>query len=98
MNSTSNIPIILSDGTMIYIQTTVVKGEASISEAEPQKFKDALNSIKAIANEMNELINEVKPKGAEIEFGVEIGFEPGKLTTLLVKGSMSGNMKVTLKW
>jgi hypothetical protein len=40
----------------------------------------------------------VKPKKASVEFSLKVGVESGKLTSLLVKGTGEGNLKITLEW
>jgi hypothetical protein len=43
-------------------------------------------------------LKKVKPKKASVEFGLEVAVESGKLTTLLVKGTGTANLKIALEW
>ena len=43
-------------------------------------------------------LQKVKPRAASVEFGLEIGIESGQLTALLVKGTGTANLKITLEW
>ena len=54
--------------------------------------------FKSMAKQFVEMWNEVQPNKACIEFGIEVGFEPGNLTALLIKGSGKGHLAVTLEW
>jgi hypothetical protein len=40
----------------------------------------------------------VQPSKATVEFGIELGIEPGKLTALLVQGTSKANLKINLEW
>jgi hypothetical protein len=40
----------------------------------------------------------LKPHKASVEFGLEVALEAGQLTALLVKGSGTSNLKITLEW
>jgi Trypsin-co-occurring domain 1 len=43
-------------------------------------------------------IQTVKPKQATVKFGMELAIESGQLTTVIVKGSGTGNLEITLEW
>jgi hypothetical protein len=87
----------LEDGTIIYIQATALGGEEYIS-SKLLPFNEVTTTIKAIAKSMVETLKEVRPRSASVEFGLEIGVESGALTTLLVKGSGTANLKIVLEW
>lgn len=95
---TTAIPVTLSNGTVIQVETSLVRGEVAVSAGRLPEFNQVISTIEGIAEEMNQLIKRVQPQEATVEFGVEIGVESGKLTTLLVKGSGKANIKIKLKW
>jgi Trypsin-co-occurring domain 1 len=39
-----------------------------------------------------------KPEKATVEFGIDVGVESGQLTSMLVKGTGTATIKVTLEW
>lgn len=43
-------------------------------------------------------LEKVKPRSASVEFGLEVSFEEGKLTALLVQGSGTASVNITLQW
>jgi len=89
----------LDDGTIVYIQVTSLGGEDYISDTSKLlPFQEVTNTIKGIATSVVDTLKEVKPRRASVEFGLEIGVESGKLTTLLVKGSGTANLKITIEW
>lgn len=96
---TRTIPTRLVDGTILKVQVAALGGEQPASFKVPQ-FEDVTKSIQGIAQSMIGMLQKLpdKPHKANIEFGLEIAVESGTLTTILVKGSGTANLKVTLEW
>jgi hypothetical protein len=89
----------LEDGTYVYVQTTTLAGEDYIVDTDKvYLFEEVTHTIKSIAKSVVDTLKEVKPRSATVEFGLEVSVEAGKLTTLLVKGSGTANLKITLEW
>jgi hypothetical protein len=63
-----------------------------------RSFDGVVDSIKAITGELTKALDEIQPNKASLEFGVDVGVEAGQLTALLVKGSGSATLKITLEW
>lgn len=61
-------------------------------------FDGVVNSIKEISGELTKALSELTPDRATLEFGVDVGIEAGQLTALLVKGSGSATLRITLEW
>ncbi|GAC1655554.1 MAG: hypothetical protein NVS4B12_28030 [Ktedonobacteraceae bacterium] len=99
MEQTRTIPVRLADGTIIKVQATAMGGDQPAGFKVPQ-FEDVTKSIQGIAQSMLGTLQKlpVKPKKASVEFGLEIAAESGTLTTVLVKGSGTANLKITLEW
>ncbi len=55
-------------------------------------------SIGELAKKFNEVLAKSTPKSASIKFGVELGYESGQLTALIVKGKGKANLEITLEW
>ncbi len=87
----------LGDGTLIRIQATSLGGEERVAYSIPS-FKEVTDAVEGIAQAMVTTLKKVKPRGASVEFGLEIGVESGKLTAMLVKGTGTANLKITLEW
>lgn len=87
-----------SNGTEIKVEAIDLGGETRVGVDDILDFDDVTNAIEAIATSITTTLDKVKPKKASIEFGVKVGVESGKLTTLLVKGSGEANLKITLEW
>lgn len=56
-----------------------------------------MQTIEGFAETLQQSLSKLKPQKATVEFGIEIGAESGQLTTLIVKGTGSANLKVTLE-
>jgi Trypsin-co-occurring domain 1 len=87
----------LSNHSIVNIEARSLGGEEEVGFTIPS-FKEITNAIEGIAEAVVESLRKVKPKKAIVEFGVEIALESGQLTALLVKGSGTSNLKITLEW
>ena len=96
------LPVKLDDDTIIRIEATQLEGEVVgegyIASVELPSFQQVTDTIKSMAKSLEAMWNEVQPSKASVEFGIEVGFEPGNLTALLVKGSGKGHLTVTVEW
>ena len=61
-------------------------------------FEAVTDTIEGTASSLQTALQKIKPKKASVEFGLEIGVESGALTTLLVKGSGTATLNITLEW
>lgn len=97
---TQIIPVELKPGVVIRIEATALGPvEQDVAGGVLSKdFHKVADAIKEIAGAIGAVWDDVKPKKATVEFGIEIGVETGGLTALLVKGSGKSNLKVTLEW
>ena len=87
----------LANGAIVYIQATVLGGEEEVAFSLPS-FKEVTDAIEGIAESVVTALQKVKPRKASVEFGLEVALEAGQLTALLVKGSGTSNLKITLEW
>ena len=93
------ITVQLDDGTSVKINATALGGEEDVLDLERiLPFKAVTDTIESVANAVLATLQKVKPDKASIEFGVEVALESGALTTLIVKGTGTGNLKITLEW
>ena len=95
--STEIIKTELPNGAYIHIQTTILDGEEEVAFTLPS-FREVTAAIEGIAESMITTLQKVKPQKASVEFGLEVALEAGQLTALLVKGSGTSNLKITLEW
>lgn len=92
------IPIEITKDKIIHVQATVIGNtEQDISSRLPS-FKGVVETIEEISSAIAKAIEKVKPHKASVEFGLEIGVESGKITSILMQGSTSANIKIKLEW
>ena len=87
----------LANGGTLHIQATILGGEEEVVFALPS-FEGVTHAIEGIAQSVVSTLEKVKPQKASVEFGLEVALESGQLTALLVKGSGTSNLKITLQW
>jgi hypothetical protein len=87
----------LLNGGTLHIQATILGGEEEVAFTLPA-FKEVTDTIEAVGQSIVTALQKVKPRKASVEFGVEVALESGQLTALLVKGTGTSNLKITLEW
>ena len=91
------VPVHLANGIKTHVEAIVLGGEEDVAFTT-LSFKEVTDVVESIASTMTTALQKVKPKKASIEFGLEMAIESGKLTTLLVKGTGSATLKISLEW
>jgi hypothetical protein len=95
---TEIIPVKLPNQTIIHVEATVVSGEQDVAAMPALPFQEMLGAIEGIAQAITATIHRVSPRKAKVELGLEVGVEAGHLTALLVKGTGTASLKITLEW
>jgi hypothetical protein len=65
---------------------------------ETLSFQGFVDSLEAITRSVTAALRSAKPDRATVEFGLDVGVESGGLTALLVKGTGTATLKITLEW
>ena len=91
------VPVQFANGVKMYVEATMLGGEEDVA-LNILSFQDMTDTIESIAGAMNAALQKVKPNKASVEFGLEMAVESGQLTALLVKGSGTANLKISLEW
>ncbi|MEH2233467.1 MAG: CU044_2847 family protein [Nostoc sp.] len=99
-DKTKIISFELSDGKIIKVEVTPI-GEQPVSD-ETRVFKQATEIIKSIAEDvagsLKDISETVKPDKFSVKLGLQIGVESGQLTALIVKGTGTANLEITMEW
>ncbi|WP_341524865.1 CU044_2847 family protein [Nostoc sp. UHCC 0302] len=90
------ISVELADGTSVRVEATPI-GERKIN-FQTRPFNEVTVGIESLTKEIAEALHKVKPDRASVKFGIDIGIESGKLIPLLVKGTSTANIEITLEW
>ena len=91
------VPVQFANGAKMHVEATVLGGEEDVA-FDLLSFQEVAETIENMAGAITAVLQKVKPQKASVEFGLELAVESGKLTTLLVKGSGTANLKVSLEW
>lgn len=94
---TEIVPVQINNNVQVMVEATIVGTEEDVA-IDIRPFQEVTDAIEAITSAMVQTLEKVRPDKASVEFGIEIGVQSGKLTTLIVQGSSKGNMKITLEW
>ena len=94
---TKPVKVTLDNGTDIYVQAQVVKGEEDIVSLSGS-FEKVTQAIEGIAQSLTAAWEKAKPSRASVEFGVEFAYETGQVLAMFVDGSTTASMKITLEW
>jgi hypothetical protein len=73
----------------------VIQGEVS---AVLDRLQDLKNAIEGISQTLKSSLDQAKPSKASVQFGIELGYESGQLTAMIVKGQGKANLNITLEW
>ena len=79
-----------------HIEATPI-GEQQVA-FEPQKFSQVREAVEAVARDIADTLERVKPDKASVKFGLEIGIETTGLMALIAKGTGKANLEITLQW
>jgi Trypsin-co-occurring domain 1 len=72
--------------------------EQDVGVGDLLKFDRVADTLEQITSSLQGAIARAKPSKATIEFGVDVGIESGQLTSMLVKGTGSATLKITVEW
>ncbi len=94
---TAIVPVLLPNGKEIRVAATLLPGEEEVSfKALP--VGEIFDAVAGIAQAVVTTFQRVQPRTATVELGLEVGLESGRLTALLVKGTGTAHLKLTLEW
>jgi hypothetical protein len=85
-------------GSTVLVEATVSGSEEEIAGLGLPSFRGVQEAIESIAGAVTAALQKAAPKKATVEFGCQVAMEGGQLTALLVKGTGSASLKITLEW
>jgi hypothetical protein len=88
----------LPGGGTIGIQAVDLGGAADVNALDALKFEDVAKTIRTIADTIGSALKHSAPSKGSVTFGLEVAVESGKLTSLLVQGSGTATLSITLEW
>ncbi|GAA3507167.1 hypothetical protein GCM10019017_02970 [Streptomyces showdoensis] len=92
----------LADGVMyVEVETLVAESASDELEGLHDRLPDLSGvtaALSSLAGQLGDALHQAAPDRAVVEFGCQLGVEAGKLTALVVQGTATANIKVTLEW
>jgi hypothetical protein len=95
--TTRTVQVELGNGKTMLVEAVFTSGEAEIADSSVS-FEGVLDAIEGLSQSIASVLEKVKPRKAMVEFGLQTSLEAGRLTALLVKGTGTASIKVTLEW
>jgi hypothetical protein len=93
---TEQVSAQLPDGGVFKIEVTQTGREDVAFDVRP--FKEVTDAIEGIVNAIASTLYKVSPTKAVVKFGIDVAIESGQLTAMVVKGSSTANLEITLEW
>jgi|tagenome__1003787_1003787.scaffolds.fasta_scaffold20823479_1 hypothetical protein len=91
------VAVELEDGSVAYVEARLLDEERLVASV-PKAMSKALKNVRAISAELVASLEALGPRKATLEIGIEFAVESGELTALLVSGSATSNVTITLEW
>jgi hypothetical protein len=89
----------LGDGRLIQVEVqTTGDPERDVGIRDVLSFEGVVDTIEALTENLMRALRRARPDKATLEFGIDIGVEAGALTALVVKGTGTATVKITLEW
>lgn len=106
MKQNTSIPMTMDDGTVVLWEissspSTPTQPQArGIQETIKGSFSHVQKTVKAVAHDLNQVYQEVRPDRLTVDFGLEMDFEPqeGTFVSKIVKGTGNANLHITIEW
>jgi hypothetical protein len=99
MAETTIIPVLSSDGKEAFrVEARALGGRQKVSALSSIRDEEFKKRVESVARSVADILQKISPTKATAEFSIEVAVESGELTALLVKGSGTANLKVTLEW
>ena len=90
--------LVAMDGVEFYVDVAERAGVQTVGLEDALSFDGVRKMVEAIALSMTSAWQKVKPDEASVMFGLELAVKSGKLTGILVDGSGTTSLNVTLTW
>jgi Trypsin-co-occurring domain 1 len=81
-----------------YMELADTGGPAAIRSDHVLSFDGVRATVEAIATELAQVWDKVRPSEATVEFGLNLTARSGRLTGLVVEGGADASLKITMTW
>lgn len=91
------VEVQLEDGTTFYVKVLESSGESEVS-LRKASFEEAMKAIEGIGKRLNQAWGAIRPGKASVELGIDFTWQASKVMAVVVDGSATASMKITLEW
>jgi len=93
------IKVQLSNGAVVYVESASRVPEREVSGGMLEgRFADVMPAIKALCSDFSDLLSEIAPEKATIQFGLSLEVETSGLWAFIGKAGGSSTFQITLEW
>ncbi|MFF5216445.1 CU044_2847 family protein [Micromonospora sp. NPDC000442] len=85
-------------GTEFFVKLADGGGPQTVALDRALSFDGVRDTVEAVASELGQVRERVKPSEASVEFGLSLTAKAGKLTGLLVEADGEASLTATLTW
>ncbi|MDR7277744.1 hypothetical protein J2S41_004522 [Catenuloplanes atrovinosus] len=85
-------------GAEFFVELADGGGPQTVGADRSLSFDGVRDTVRAVAEQLGEVWEAVRPAEASVEFGLSLTAKSGKLTGLLVAADGAASLKVTLVW
>ncbi len=93
----SEVEVVL-DGVRFYVEARQDTTEHEVGSTLTEGLGSATDAIKTLGSHIAAAVKAVEPDHFSIQLGFEFKLEQGTLVALLVRGTTTANVTVTLQW
>jgi hypothetical protein len=94
----AQVVLVSAGGVEFFAEVEAPPGPSNVALDEVLSFDGVRETVQAISLELVRVWDAVRPEEASVEFALALKAKEGRLTGLLVSGSVEGSLKVTLRW
>ncbi|WP_329282031.1 CU044_2847 family protein [Streptomyces sp. NBC_01451] len=84
--------------TELYMEVARGGGPQTVGVSQAMAFDGVRECVEAVAAQLAQAWDHVKPTEATVEFGLSVTVKSGKLTGLIVEGGGAASLNITLTW
>jgi hypothetical protein len=92
------VSVRIDEHTIIQVERPSTVGTEEEIAIRVPSFDGFTEAVGKIAMSVRAALKDVEPSRAVVEFGVDVGLESGQLTAMIVKGTGTAHVTVTLEW
>jgi hypothetical protein len=95
---TRHVERVEAGGVEFFVALADGGGPQTVSLDRVLSFDGVRDTVEAVASQLGQVWEKVKPSEASVEFGLALTAKAGKLTGLLVDAGGEASLTVTLTW